>query len=182
MIAERLGWDIVLLFQHDAYYRELPGLSYDQRSAVNFDHPDALDAELCAAQLEALRGGASVRQPVYDFSTHLRKAETLRLDPKPVIIVEGILALSDAGLTRQMDLRVFMDAEEHVRYSRRLGRDVRERGRTSESVRMQWEATVQPMYERFVAPSAKRAHLLVPSGEGNDLAADILTAFIITML
>jgi uridine kinase len=181
-VAERLGEGRVLLFQHDAYYRDHPELTLDERARINYDHPDALDGALCVEQLRALKRGDAVEQPVYDFSAHRRAAETRRLEPRPVILVEGILVLADAALRAEMDLRVFADAPADLRLLRRLERDMTERGRSIASVRDQYLATVRPMHEAFVAPGMAYADLVVPCERDNPTAVGALADCIEAML
>lgn len=181
-VAERLGAERVLHFQHDAYYRDHPELSLDERARINYDHPEALDGALCVAQLRALKGGAAVDQPVYDFSAHRRREETRRLEPRPVILVEGILVLADEALRAEMDLRVFAAAAADLRLLRRMERDMTERGRSVESVRAQYLATVRPMHEAFVEPSMAWADLVVPCERENPAAVRAVAACVEAML
>lgn len=173
-----LGEEMVTLFQHDAYYCDFADISEADRATINFDHPDSLDTALCARHLALLRQGKAIEQPVYDFSTHARRAEHRHVPARPVILVEGILVLADALLRDQMDLRIFVDADADMRILRRAERDVTERGRTLTSVREQYCATVRPMYEQFVAPSRQYADLVVPRGGENPLAVEAVAAFI----
>jgi uridine kinase len=177
-LIERLGTRTVLLFQHDAYYIDLGLMPDPDPSHINYDHPDALETSLCAAQLEDLRHGRPVEQPVYDFSTHRRTATTRRLDPHPIILVEGILVLAEEELRSKMDLKVFVDAEPDVRLLRRMERDIHQRGRSLESVRDQYYATVRPMYEQFVAPSRRYADIIVPHGGENSVALSVLVGYL----
>jgi len=169
-ILQHLGSDRAALIPHDAYYRDLSHLSPEDRARCNFDHPDALETSLLVRHLDALKRGASVDVPVYDFNTHTRTPQTVCLEPRSVVLVEGILILDDADLCRRLDLGVFVDAAPDVRLIRRLTRDVRTRGRTPESVFQQYLDTVRPMHETFVEPSRKRANLIVP-GEGDTAVA-----------
>jgi uridine kinase len=177
-VIERMGGGQVLLFQHDAYYHDLARMPVPDPVRINYDHPDSLETSLCAAQLADLRRGNSIAQPVYDFSTHRRTAETRLLEPVPVILVEGILVLAEAALREYMDLKVFVDAEADVRILRRMERDINERGRSLASVRDQYYHTVRPSYEQFIAPSKQHADLIVPRGGENDAAVEVIVAFI----
>jgi uridine kinase len=177
-VIERMGGGQVLLFQHDAYYHDLARMPVPDPVRINYDHPDSLETSLCAAQLADLRRGNSIAQPVYDFSTHRRTAETRLLEPVPVILVEGILVLAEAALREHMDLKVFVDAEADVRILRRMERDINERGRSLASVRDQYYHTVRPSYEQFIAPSKQHADLIVPRGGENDAAVEVIVAFI----
>lgn len=152
------------LIQHDAYYRDLRHLEFDERTKVNFDHPDSLETELLISHLIELRAGNAVDRPVYDFSHHVRTAETVRVDPQPVILVEGILVLVEPDLRKQFDLKIYIDTDGDLRILRRLGRDLIERGRTVESVTEQYLATVRPMHLQFVEPSKRYADIIVPEG------------------
>jgi uridine kinase len=156
-----LGPERVLLLAHDAYYRDRPELDPAARAAQNFDHPDALETELLAAQLDLLRAGRAVDVPSYDFAQHRRRGETRRAEPREVIVVDGLLVLCDPSLRARFDLCVFVAAPEPLRLERRLARDVAERGRSAESVRAQLAATVAPMYAAFVEPSRAHADLVV---------------------
>ncbi len=177
-IIANLGEAIVTLFQHDAYYFDLADMPVPDPSKINYDHPASLDTRLCTAQLEALRTGCGIDQPVYDFSTHRRLAETRSLTPHPVILVEGILVLAEPSLRSLMDLRVFVDADADIRILRRVERDINERGRTLASVRDQYCATVRPGYEQFVAPSRQYADLIVPRGGENLVAVEAIIGFV----
>ncbi len=162
-VAERIGTDMDIL-QHDAYYRHRPDLTYEERTKVNYDHPDSLETTLLVEHLDGLLAGRSVEVPEYDFSVHLRQEETRTVTPAPIIVVEGILVLSEPSLRDRMDLMVFVDTDADIRLSRRLQRDVSERGRTVESVLRQWEKTVRPMYVAFVEPSKRHADLIIQEG------------------
>ncbi|MBN1448125.1 MAG: uridine kinase [Bacteroidetes bacterium] len=177
-VIERLGEERVLLFQHDAYYFDLSRMPVPDPARINYDHPSSLETELCATHLRDLRQGKTVTQPVYDFSTHRRTPETRLLEPRPVILVEGILVLAEAALREHMDLKVFVDADADVRILRRMERDIVERGRSLASVRDQYYGTVRPSYEQFVAPSRQHADIIIPHGGENTPAVDVLVAFI----
>lgn len=162
-LVERLE-NKVALIQHDAYYRHAPYLSFDERSKVNYDHPDSLETELLVEHLARLREGAPVDRPVYDFAAHLRSDATVRVDPAPVVLVEGILVLADPPLRSELDLKIFVDTDPDVRLARRIQRDIEERGRTLDSVIEQYFATVRPMHVEFVQPSMRYADLIIPEG------------------
>ncbi len=178
-IMSRLGDAQVMLFQHDAYYHDLERMPVPDPSCINYDHPDSLETSLCAAHLRELRSGASIQQPVYDFSTHRRLNDLRTIAPRPVILLEGILVLAEPTLRELMDLRVFVDADADVRILRRVVRDVSERGRTIDSVREQYYGTVRPMYDQFVAPSRQYADIVVPRGGDNPLAVEAIVGFIL---
>lgn len=154
----------VSLLSHDAYYRHMPELSFEERTRVNYDHPASLESELLVKHLESLRSGIAIDQPVYDFSTHLRSDETVRVEPGNVVVVEGILVLAEPELRSELDLKIFVDTDPDLRLARRIDRDITERGRTVQSVLEQYFATVRPMHIEFVQPSLKYADLIIPEG------------------
>jgi len=158
----------------DEYYHDLVHLSPEQRAAVNFDHPDSLDEVLLIEHLDGLLAGRPVDVPVYDFATHTRTGRTRRVEPRPVVVVDGILVLAVPALRSRLDLAVFVDAPAEVRLARRMYRDVRERGRTTASVRAQFEATVAPMHEAFVDPSAEHADLRLDGTGDLDANLDVV--------
>ena len=178
-LASRLGNDVTVI-EHDSYYRAYHELSFEERTKLNYDHPDIYETELLVEHLTALRRGESVEVPVYDYPNYDRSDKTVTVTPAPVVVVEGILILADAALREQMDIKTFVDAEADVRILRRALRDGRERGRSLESVAKQYLATVKPMHEQFVEPSKRYADIIVPSGgAGNpDMALDMLVGLI----
>jgi uridine kinase len=165
-IAEALVEAIsgVAFIKHDAYYRNQPHLTFEERSRVNYDHPDSLETDLLVRHLEALRKGQPIDQPVYDFSQHMRSDATVTIAPAPVVVLEGILVLADAGLRGLMDLKVYVDTAADLRFVRRLDRDIKERGRSTDSVLEQYLSTVRPMHEEFVEPSKRHADIIIPGG------------------
>jgi uridine kinase len=162
-VVDRLDGKVVLI-QHDAYYRHLPHLSFEERTRVNYDHPSSLETELLVRHLRTLRSGEPVDRPVYDYAVHLRSVETVRVEPAAVVMVDGILVLADAALRSELDLKLFVDTDPDVRLARRLQRDIAERGRTVESVIAQYFASVRPMHLEFVQPSMRYADLIIPEG------------------
>ncbi len=172
-LTSRLRGDVSVLW-FDEYYHDLVHLSPEQRAAVNFDHPDSLDEVLLIEHLDGLLAGRSVDVPVYDFATHTRTGRTRRVEPRPVVVVDGILVLAVPDLRSRLDLAVFVDAPAEVRLARRMDRDVRERGRTTVSVRTQFEATVAPMHEVFVDPSAEHADLRLDGTGDLDANLDVV--------
>ena len=174
-IIEAVSSEAVVYLQQDAYYRNLGDMPIDLRHKVNFDHPDAFDTELMINHLEALRAGESIEQPIYDYSTHSRRTETIRLDSRPIIIIEGILVFDDPKLRGLMDLKIFVDADADIRFIRRLDRDVHERGRSVESIIAQYMTTVRPMHLQFVEPSKRYADIIIPEGGYNDVGIDLIT-------
>jgi uridine kinase len=174
-IITSVGADNVVYLQQDAYYRNLGDMPIELRHNVNFDHPNALDNDLMMNHIEALRAGESIEQPIYDYATHSRKAETLHVEARPVIIVEGILIFIDPQMRRLMDLKIFVDADADIRFIRRLDRDVHERARTVESIISQYTTTVRPMHLQFVEPSKRYADIIIPEGGHNDVGIDLVT-------
>lgn len=167
--------DQVTILSHDNYYRRHDNLTYEQRCKLNYDEPASLETDLMARHLEALHRGQAVECPVYDFTIHNRSDKTIHIVPKKVIIVEGILIFEDEALRNLMDIRIFVDTDADIRLCRRIARDVNERGRTLESVLTQYQQTVKPMHERYVEPSKKYAHIIVPEGGRNLVALDMIT-------
>lgn len=172
-VVGRLNGQVSLL-QHDAYYRHQPELSYEERTRVNYDHPSSLETELLIQHLEALRSGIAIERPVYDFAQHLRSDETVRVEPAPVVVVEGILVLAEPGLRSELDLKIFVDTAPDIRLARRIERDITERGRTVESVLGQYFATVRPMHIEFVETSKRYADLIIPEGHNAAAVATVV--------
>ena len=172
-LKEHFG-DAVTVIGHDSYYKRQDGKTYEERSKVNYDHPDAFDTELMIQDLKALKRGETIHCPVYDFKVHNRSGETIEIEPRPVILVEGILIFADPALSDLMDIRVFVDADADVRLARRVLRDTEKRGRTVRSVVEQWQNTVKPMHEKYVEPSKKNADIIVPQGGKNPVALDLI--------
>jgi uridine kinase len=173
-----VGTETVALIQHDAYYRDLPDLILEERAKVNYDHPDSLETELLIAHIHQLRAGHAINRPVYDFTIHRRTSRTVLVQPDPVIIIEGILVLSERELRDVMDLRIYVDADADLRFIRRLERDIRERERTVESVIAQYQETVRPMHLQFVEPSKRYADIIVPNGGYNPGAVGTIISMI----
>ena len=172
-LIRRYG-DAVTVLSHDNYYRRRDELTYEQRCLINYDEPAALETELMAVHLDKLRHGEAIDCPVYDFTQHNRSDETVRIVPKPVIIVEGILIFENEPLRELMDIKVFVDTDADVRLCRRIKRDVNKRGRTLESVLTQYQTTVKPMHEKYVEPSKRFADIVVPEGGKNLVALDMI--------
>ncbi|MDE2996949.1 MAG: uridine kinase [Bacteroidota bacterium] len=169
-----LGPERVSVLEHDAYYRDLAHLPMEERMRVNYDHPDSLETELLVAHIEALLAGKTVDKPTYDFTQHTRADWTLTIRPTPIIIVEGILVLAEAELTKRMDIRLFVDTDDDIRLIRRIRRDMVERGRSLESILEQYETTVRPMHIEFVEPSKRKADVIIPRGGHNEVAFDMV--------
>ena len=172
-IVEHFGGNVTVL-SHDNYYRRLDHLPMEERVKVNYDEPAALETELMAAHLEALRAGFEIDCPVYDFAQHNRSSETVRIVPRKVIIVEGILIFENEALRDLMDIKIFVDTDADIRICRRIKRDVNKRGRSLESVIQQYQTTVKPMHEKYVEPSKRFADIVVPEGGKNLVALDMI--------
>ena len=166
--------DNVAVLHHDNYYRRRDDLAMSEREKINYDEPAALETDLMAQHLDRLKHGETIECPVYDFSVHNRSENTITVEPKKVIIVEGILIFENEQLRDLMDMRIFVDTDADVRLCRRIIRDVNERGRTIESVLDQYQTTVKPMHEKYVEPSKKYANIVVPEGGKNYVALDMI--------
>ena len=176
VILDRVGAHRITFLPQDAYYKDLSDLPPAQRALMNFDHPDALEMDLMVEQLQDLRNWEPIEMPVYDFTTHTRKLETQRVEPNPVVLVEGILVLADPRLRELMDVKLYVDTDADVRFIRRLSRDIAERGRTMESVINQYMTTVRPMHLEFVEPTKRYADVIIPEGGFNQVAMDMVVA------
>lgn len=174
-ILESVGAGEVIFLQQDSYYRNLEEMPLHLRESINFDHPDALDNELFIEHLKSLKAGRAVELPIYDFKTHSRQANTLRVEPKPIIIVEGILIFTDQRLIDELDVKVFVDTPDDIRFIRRLKRDIAERGRTAANVIEQYLMSVRPMHMQFVEPSKRLADVIIPEGGHNLVSIDLIS-------
>ena len=172
-LVEKFG-DHVTVISHDNYYKRHDELTYEQRCLINYDEPAAFETDLMAKHLDLLKQGQAIECPVYDYTIHNRSNEVVKIEPRPVIIVEGILIFADEALRDLMDIRIFVDTDADVRLCRRIKRDVNKRGRTLESVLTQYQQTVKPMHEKYVEPSKKFANLIVPEGGKNYVALDMI--------
>ncbi len=181
-ILQRVGEDRIAFLQHDSYYKDLSHLSPEQRARVNFDHPDSLETDLLVRHIQMLKRGEAVQVPVYDFTTHTRRPETIRVEPRGLILVEGILVFVEKALRDLFDLKIFVDTDADIRFIRRLQRDIRERGRTMESVIQQYLSTVRPMHLEFVEPSKRYADVIIPEGGYNTPALDMVVAHLEALL
>lgn len=181
-ILELVGAEQVAYLAHDAYYRDSPHLSFEQRSQVNYDHPASLETELMAEHVSDLLAGRPVEMPAYDFLNHRRQKESIQVLPSPIIIVEGILIFTDRTLVDLMDIKIFVDTDADVRFIRRLKRDIEERGRTLESVIDQYLTTVRPMHLEFVEPSKRHADVIIPIGGRNHVAIQMVVSLLREML
>lgn len=162
MIAKSLGENRVTVLVQDNYYKDLSYMDPEKRKQVNFDHPDSIDSETMSSNIKNLKSGDSIEMPVYDFKTHVRKPETIKVFPKDVVIIEGILILDSAPLRDLMDLKIFVDTDDDIRFIRRLKRDIQERGRDLDSVIHQYLTTVRPMHLEFVEKSKRYADIILP--------------------
>ena len=165
-----------VLVDMDAYYVDLAHLSLEERKQVNFDHPDAFDTDLFLAQLDALGRWEAVEKPTYDYAAHTRAAATVRVSPREIVIVEGILLFVDARIRQRLDVKIFVDVPDDVRFIRRLQRDVEERGRTMDSVIAQYLNTVRPMHLEFVEPSKRYADIILPVGGETRVGVEMILA------
>ncbi|MCC7072114.1 MAG: uridine kinase [Deltaproteobacteria bacterium] len=175
-IAAALAPEHVAMLEHDWYYRDRSDLSLDQKSQLNFDHPDSLETSLLVEHVRALKGDRGVEVPAYDFKTHARLPETRRVEPRPVLIVEGILVFVEPALRELMNVKIFVDTDADIRLMRRIRRDIEQRGRTFQQVREQYYKTVRPMHLAFVEPSKRWADVLIPEGGNNAVALDLVTS------
>jgi uridine kinase len=177
-IFESVGAANVILLEQDSYYRNLSDMPLDARHKANFDHPDAIDSDLLVNHLRRLKSGLPIDMPVYDFRTHTRSEKIEHFEPKPIVLLEGILIFAEARILEQLDVKVFVDTPDDIRFIRRMQRDIRERGRTAESVVEQYLATVRPMHFEFVEPSKRHADLIIPEGATNEISIEILCGMI----
>lgn len=173
-ICERLQDRRIALVDQDSYYRDLSDLTYEERLEVNFDHPESFDTELMVSQLRQLKQGIGIRKPIYSFKECLRQKETIPVEPGDAIIVEGILVLGIDAIRKELDIKIFVDADGDVRIVRRLTRDIKERGRDFDSTVTQYFKSVRPMHLAFVEPSKLWADVIVPHGGHNDVAIDMV--------
>lgn len=182
IILQRVGKQRISYLQHDSYYRDLKDLPLNQRREVNFDHPDSLESDLMREHILTLKAWQPIEVPVYDFTTHSRASGTVHVEPRRVILVEGILIFADLALRALFDVKIFVDTDADIRFIRRLKRDIEERGRTTEMVVKQYLTTVRPMHLDFVEPSKRYADVIIPEGGLNEVAMDMVIARIETML
>lgn len=173
-IAQGLPTEAVTVIDNDAYYKDHAELPFEEREKVNYDHPDALDNGLLARHLDRLRAGEAVEIPQYDFTTHTRRPETRRVEPLPLVIVEGILVFVDEAIRSRLDVKIFVDTDADIRVFRRIRRDLEQRGRSFQSIRDQYYTTVRPMHLQFVEPSKRWADLIIPEGGNNHVALDMI--------
>ena len=175
-IAAALPAGVVATLDHDSYYRDRPDLDAAARALLNYDHPESLETELLVAHLRELRDGRGVDVPIYDFKTDARCTQTRRLEPTPVLIVEGILVFVEPELRAQLDIKIFVDTDADIRVFRRIRRDLEQRGRSFQAVRDRYYKSVRPMHLQFVEPSKRWADLIIPEGGENRVALDLIIA------
>jgi uridine kinase len=175
-ILQRVGAEHIAYIPHDAYYRDRSHLPPRERDQVNFDHPDSLESELLIEHLKELRAGRAVEIPEYDFTTHTRTQRTRRVEPAPVVLIEGILVFVEPELRQLFDVKLYVDTDADVRFIRRLRRDIEKRGRSVESVCEQYLSTVRPMHMEFVEPSKRYADVIIPEGGFNEVAIEMVAA------
>ena len=173
-----VGRDKIAFLHHDAYYRDLSHLPIEERAKTNFDHPNSLETELLIEHLNQLKNHQTAQVPIYDFKTHSRTKESITEEPRKVIVVEGILIFAEPELLKLLDVKIFVDTDDDIRFIRRMERDVRDRGRTVESVVKQYYDTVRPMHLEFVEPSKRNADVIVPEGGYNRIAIEMITSHI----
>jgi uridine kinase len=181
-ILERLDKSHVTVIQHDSYYRDLSAHGGLPPEKINFDHPDSLETDLLIAHIRTLRGGEPIEQPIYNFTTHRRMPDTRLVEPKEILIIDGILIFVERALRDLMDIKIFVDTDADERLIRRIRRDMMERGRSIESVMHQYVSTVKPMHLEFVEPSKHWADIIIPRGAENKVAIDMVVSKIKTML
>lgn len=181
-ISEKLGKDSILIIEQDAYYKDQSDKSFEERLKTNYDHPLAFDTDLLIEHLNKLLRYEPIDKPVYDYKRHTRSKEVIRLEPKEVIILEGILVLEDERLRNLMDIKVYVDTDADIRIIRRIVRDIRERGRTLESVIDQYINVVRPMHNQFVEPTKRYADIIIPEGGHNTVAIDLMVTKIKSIL
>jgi uridine kinase len=182
VLLDSVGRDQIAYLPHDAYYCDQKELPLEERAKVNYDHPDSLETELLIEHINQLKEGQAVEMPVYDFTTHSRKEETVHVEPKPVILVEGILVFVGEELRRLFNVKIYVDTDADIRFIRRLRRDIEERGRTVNSVIDQYLRTVRPMHLEFVEKSKRYADVIVPEGGLNVVALDMVIARLQSLL
>lgn len=182
VILQRVGAQRLSFLPHDAYYRDQKSLPLAERATINYDHPDSLETDLLVKHINQLKQGQAVEMPIYDFTTHSRTNRTVHVEPRQVILVEGILIFYEAALREMFDVKIYVDTDPDIRFIRRLQRDIIERGRTTESVIQQYLTTVRPMHMEFVEPSKRYADVIIPEGGLNAVALDMVIARIESLL
>ena len=181
-ISKRLPADRVLILTEDAYYNDNSALSMDERKKINYDHPNAYDTDLLIEQLQDLLDGKAIEMPTYNFNILSRAKDTIHVEPADIIILEGILVLASEELRKFMDIKLFVDADDDIRFIRRLQRDTQERGRSIDWIISQYLTTVKPSYNQFVEPSKKYADIIIPQGGGNQVAIDMVSSKLLSII
>ena len=177
-IVESVGVQNVVLVEQDSYYRNLSDMPLDERHQANFDHPDSLDSDMLVNHILRLKQGLSIEMPLYDFATHTRSDKIEIIEPRPVVIVEGILIFAEPRVLGMLDVRVFVDTPDDIRLMRRLRRDITERGRTFERTLEQYERTIRPMHYEFVEPSKRHADIIIPEGAQTGVSVEVLCGLV----
>ena len=177
-LVSYFGENEVSILRHDNYYKRNDDLTYEERAKLNYDHPDAFDTDLLCEHIRQLKSGRPIDMPVYDYSVHNRSEKTIRIQPNPVIILEGILILAEPRLVELMDFKIFVDTDADERILRRIIRDVNVRGRSLDSVIRQYRETVKPMHDQFVEPSKRKANIIIPEGGRNEAAMQVIVELI----
>jgi uridine kinase len=177
-LVERLTHRRVAFLDQDSYYKDLSDLTLEERREINFDHPDAFDTELLVQHLRDLRSGKAIEKPVYSFTHSVRDKRTVRVEPGDLVVIEGILVLSIDAIRKELDIKIFVDAEDDVRVIRRLTRDIKERGRDFDHIITQYFRSVRPMHYGFVEPSKRHADIIIPHGGNNDIAIDMMVGVV----
>lgn len=172
----------IAMIQHDAYYKNQDHLTFEERTKTNYDHPMAFDTDLMIYQLSELLSGRSVEIPVYDYTQHTRSSDTVHMEPQDVFIVEGILVLEDKRLRDLMDIKIFVDTDDDIRIIRRIKRDMGSRGRSLDSIITQYQDVVKPMYHQFIEPTKRYADVVIPEGESNTVAIDLINTKVASIL
>lgn len=181
-IVSKAGLEDVLIIRHDDYYKDQSEMPFEKRMDINYDHPDALDSDLLQSHLNHLLKGQSIEKPLYDFVSYTRKKETEIVSPKKVIIVEGILILNDTNIRKLSHLNVYVELDDDTRFIRRMMRDLNERGRSIESIVTHYQNTVKPMFYKFVKPSKRHAHVIIPNDDKHDIGVDLIASKIKSVL
>lgn len=174
--------DRIMIITQDSYYKDNTGLDMEERKKINYDHPNAFDMPLLEAQINQLLHRKAIEMPTYDFTAHTRSDETIHVEPADIIILEGILVLFNEDIRKLMDIKVYVDTDDDIRFIRRLQRDMQERGRSLDSVISQYMDTVKPMYHQFIEPTKRYADIIIPEGGANGVAIDMLTTKIRSVL
>jgi uridine kinase len=172
----------IAIIEHDAYYKDQSNITYEERCKTNYDHPFAFDTDLFVEHIKELKKGSVIQKPIYDYSTHNRKKETIKVEPKEIIIVEGLLVFYEERIRDLLDIKIFVDTDADIRILRRINRDMRDRGRSLESIMNQYMSTVRPAHEQFIEPTKKYADIIVTEGGNNLVAVDLMVTKIKSLL